>query len=68
MPKVIQAIYENGVFKPVGKVDLREHQQVEIVLSEMSSVTQRTQEIVKGLDDHAINDIALPPDFLPEES
>lgn len=50
MPKVIQAIYENGVFKPVGKVDLQEHQQVEIVLSEMSSVTQRTQGILKGND------------------
>ena len=30
MPKVIQAVYENGVFKPVGKIDLWEHQQVEI--------------------------------------
>ncbi|MBM4126434.1 MAG: DUF104 domain-containing protein [Nitrospira sp.] len=68
MPKVIHAIYENGVFKPVGKVDLREHQQVELVLSEKSSATQRTQGILKGLDDAAIHDIALSPDFLPEES
>lgn len=68
MPKVIQAVYENGVFKPVGKIDLREHQQVEIVLSEVPSATQRTQGILKGLDDAAINDIALSPDFLPEES
>jgi predicted DNA-binding antitoxin AbrB/MazE fold protein len=67
MPKVIQAVYENGVFKPVGKIDLQEHQQVEIVLSEMSSVTQKTQEILKGLDDDAVNDIALSPEFLPEE-
>jgi len=68
MPKVIQAIYENGVFKPVGKIDLREHQQVEIVLSEMPSATQKTQGILKGLDDATINDIALSPEFLPEES
>jgi predicted DNA-binding antitoxin AbrB/MazE fold protein len=68
MSKVIQAIYENGVFKPVGKIELREHQQVEIVLSELSSVTQNTQGILKGLDDAAINDIALSPEFLPEES
>lgn len=68
MAKVIQAVYENGVFKPMEKIDLREHQQVEIVLSEMSSVTQKTQGILKGLDDNAINDIALSPEFLPEES
>jgi predicted DNA-binding antitoxin AbrB/MazE fold protein len=68
MAKVIQAVYENGVFKPKEKIELREHQQVEIVLSELSSVTQNTQEILKGLDDNAINDIALSPEFLPEES
>ena len=68
MPKVIRAVYENGVFKPIGKIDLREHQQVEIVLSEMPSATQKTQGILKGLDDAAINDIALSPEFLPEES
>ncbi len=68
MPRVIKAVYENGMFKPVGKINLREHQQVEIVLSEMSSVTQNTQGILKGLDDDAINDIALSPEFLPEES
>jgi predicted DNA-binding antitoxin AbrB/MazE fold protein len=42
MAKVIHAVYENGVFKPMGKIDLREHQQVAIVLSELSSVTQKT--------------------------
>jgi predicted DNA-binding antitoxin AbrB/MazE fold protein len=68
MPKVIQAVYENGVFKPIGKIDLRERQQVELVLREMSSATQKTQGILKGLDDAAINDIALSPEFLPEES
>ncbi|AAB90160.1 conserved hypothetical protein [Archaeoglobus fulgidus DSM 4304] len=24
MPKIIEAVYENGVFKPLQKVDLRE--------------------------------------------
>jgi predicted DNA-binding antitoxin AbrB/MazE fold protein len=68
MAKVIQAVYENGVFNPKEKIELREHQQVEIVLSELSSVTQNTQGILKGLDDNAIIDIALSPEFLPEES
>jgi predicted DNA-binding antitoxin AbrB/MazE fold protein len=29
MPKTIQAVYENGVFRPTGPVDLPEHTTVE---------------------------------------
>ena len=28
MPKVIEAIYENGVFKPLEKVDIEEHKRI----------------------------------------
>ena len=30
MPKVIEAVYENGVFKPLEKVELREGERVKI--------------------------------------
>jgi predicted DNA-binding antitoxin AbrB/MazE fold protein len=30
MSKVIDAVYENGVFKPLEKVDIKEHEKVEI--------------------------------------
>ncbi len=30
MPKTIEAIYENGVFKPLEKVDLREGERVRL--------------------------------------
>lgn len=30
MSKTIEAIFENGVFKPLQKVDIKEHEQVEI--------------------------------------
>jgi predicted DNA-binding antitoxin AbrB/MazE fold protein len=65
MPKVI---YENGVFKPVDKIDLPERHQVESVLQETTSTTQKTQGILKGLDSRTIDDLALSPEFLPEES
>jgi len=32
MPKIIEAVYENGVFKPLEKVDLREGERVRILL------------------------------------
>jgi len=30
MPKIIEAVYENGVFKPLEKVDLREGERVKL--------------------------------------
>jgi predicted DNA-binding antitoxin AbrB/MazE fold protein len=30
MSKVVNAIYENGVLKPLQKIDLKEHEQVEL--------------------------------------
>ncbi len=30
MPKIIEAIYENGVFKPLEKVDLKEGERVRL--------------------------------------
>ncbi|MEM5830254.1 MAG: antitoxin family protein [Candidatus Aenigmatarchaeota archaeon] len=34
MAKVIEAIYENGVFKPLEKVDLKEGERVKIEIKE----------------------------------
>ena len=34
MPKIIEAVYENGVFKPLQKVDLKEGEKVRLVLRE----------------------------------
>ncbi len=32
MPKVIEVIYENGVFKPLEKVDLKEGERVKVII------------------------------------
>ncbi len=34
MPRIIEAVYENGVFKPLWKVDLREGEKFRLVLRE----------------------------------
>ena len=34
MAKVIHAIFENGVFRPVEKINLPEHQEVKLVIEE----------------------------------
>ena len=33
MSKVINAIYEDGVFKPLEQVDIKEHKKVKIILA-----------------------------------
>ncbi len=34
MPKIIEAVYENGVFKPLEKVDLKEGEKFRLVVRE----------------------------------
>lgn len=38
MPKIIEAIFEDGVLKPLGKIDMEEHQKVKITILEQPQV------------------------------
>ncbi len=49
MPKVIEAVYENGVFKPLQKVDLKEGERVKVELKE--SVVESVAGILKVSDE-----------------
>ena len=49
MPKIIEAVYENGVFKPLQKVDLKEGEKVKLKVEEMS-VVDCVFGILKGQD------------------
>jgi predicted DNA-binding antitoxin AbrB/MazE fold protein len=68
MSKTIEAIYENGVLKPLNTIDLKEHEKVKIVIVKVESTAKATSGIIKGLDDKTIDEIALSPEFLPEEA
>ncbi|HBH60821.1 MAG TPA: antitoxin [Nitrospiraceae bacterium] len=46
MAKVIDAIYENGVFKPLEKVDIKEHEKVEIKIVSRDDWQQRFDRII----------------------
>lgn len=64
----IEAVYENGVLKPLSPLKLKEHEKVRIIIEEGESVVRATSGIFSGLDDSIINEIALSPEFLPEEA
>jgi predicted DNA-binding antitoxin AbrB/MazE fold protein len=40
MPKPIEAVFENGVFRPLSTVDLPEHTHVQIVPAESASTSE----------------------------
>ncbi len=67
MSRNIEVVYEDGVLKPLSPLNLKEHEKVRISL-EGESVVKATSGIFGGLDDKAIDEIALSPRYLPEES
>ncbi|MDI9642644.1 MAG: antitoxin family protein [Archaeoglobales archaeon] len=50
MPKIIEAIYENGVFKPLEKVNLKNGERVKIRLEDADSIVEDVFGILKGKD------------------
>ena len=43
MTKSLQAIYENGVLRPLEPLDLPEHQRVDLVLTPLYAKSQKNQ-------------------------
>jgi predicted DNA-binding antitoxin AbrB/MazE fold protein len=68
MSKNIEAIYEGGVLKPLSPLKLNEHQKVKITVEEGESAVRATSGLFRGLDHDTIEEIALSPEFLPEEA
>lgn len=68
MPRNIEAVYQNGVLKPLSPLKLKEHERVRITLEERESIVRATSGTFSGLDDNTIDEIALSPEFLPEEA
>ena len=70
MSKVIDVIYEDGVFKPLEKVSLKEHERVHIIIEEtimVESTALDTSGIIPVRNSQVVDMIALEPEFLPEE-
>ena len=68
MPKSIEALYQDGVLKPLFPLKLKEHERVRITVEKGESVVRATSGIFSGLNDNTIDEIALSPEFLPEEA
>ncbi|NOZ69333.1 MAG: antitoxin family protein [Deferribacteres bacterium] len=64
MTKTIEAIYEDGVFKPTQKVRLREREKVELTISkkaEIDSAIKKAMSII-GVGESTLKDTARKHD------
>ena len=49
MAKVIDAVFENGVFKPLNDIKIKEHEKVEIKIVSLDEWQKRFNRIIKKL-------------------
>jgi len=60
MSKIIEAVYENGVFKPLEKVDLEEGEKVRIKISGIVKKTRgiipsyKIEEIIEEIENEGV--------------
>ena len=53
MSKIINAIFENGVFKPLEKIDIKEHEKVEIRVLSKDEWQKRLNRIIDKIQKKA---------------
>jgi predicted DNA-binding antitoxin AbrB/MazE fold protein len=53
MSKVVNAIYENGVLKPLQKIDLKEHEQVELKILSHDEWQKRFDNVLRKIHAHS---------------
>ena len=68
MSRNIETVYKNSVLKPLSPLKLNEHQKVRITVEGGESAVRATSGMFRGLDHDTIEEIALSPEFLPEEA
>ena len=68
MSRNIEAVYEGGVLKPLSPLKLNEHQKVRITVEGAESAVRASSGMFSGVDHDTIEEIALSPEFLPEEA
>jgi predicted DNA-binding antitoxin AbrB/MazE fold protein len=63
MAKTIHAIYENGVLKPLEKLDLKESQRVKLSLEISPSVVDDTQALIRAKPE-VVEEVAEGDEYL----
>ena len=64
MREVVKAVYENGVIKPLKKLDIKEHETLTVVISKKVKKTRVKNPALSivGIFDSGIGDLSLKHD------
>lgn len=65
MAKTIHAVYENGVLRPLEKLDLKESQRLKLTLEVLPSVVDETQALIRARPE-VVKEVAERDEYLPE--
>ena len=65
MPKIIHAIYENGILRPLEKLDLKESQPLKLTLEVLPSLVEETQALIRARAE-VVKEVAESDEYLPE--
>jgi predicted DNA-binding antitoxin AbrB/MazE fold protein len=69
MALTVEAVYENGVLKPLQPLPLKEHEKVRVTVEQGDSPLLRAYGIMGWTgDSETLERIALNPEFLLEDS
>jgi predicted DNA-binding antitoxin AbrB/MazE fold protein len=68
MPQFIQAIYEDGIFRPLEPVTLPEHERVSLTVASACSVDERTDDEIQRQREKALGAALEEAAALPIES
>jgi len=67
MVKTIRAVYENGVLRPLEKLDLKESQRLKLTLEVLPSVVEETRALIRAKPE-VVTEVAERDEYLPEGS
>lgn len=69
MAITVEAVYENGVLRPVEPLPFKEHEKVQVTVHPVTSPLLQAYGIIGWTGDaESVERIAMDPDFLLEES
>jgi predicted DNA-binding antitoxin AbrB/MazE fold protein len=64
MPKIVEAVFENGVIRPLEAVELQEHQRVRVAITPLPGAVAETQGMIPGSPE-VVEEVAESGEFLP---
>lgn len=65
MHKTIDAIYENGVIKPLKRLDISESQKIKITIETTENIVASTKAIIKA-DPDVVRHVAVSDEYLSD--